>query len=221
MSHRTKRAFAALATLALAATTPMVFASGAGAADGDAFGLSGQLTVPVVGAVTIPPTPHVQLPPGGSQQVLGLSTPGPVSAAILNAASNRDANGDVVSSASVADAAALGLVTAGLVSADCVADAGNSTLVSTTIAGFPVNVSVPPNTAFAIPGVIGATLNEQQPNDGGITVRAIHLTVPLLGEIIISQAGCTGVDVAGASTGRGASTGTGAPATAGNPNLTG
>jgi hypothetical protein len=218
MARPTQRVLAAVAITILAATTPVLTASSAGADDGDASGLSGQLNVPIVGPVVIPPTPLVTLPPGGSTQVLGVDVPGAVSAGVLNAASNTNAAGDVVSSASVADAAALGVLTAGVVSADCVGDAGNSTLVSTTIAGFPINVSVPPNTGFQIPGVVGATLNEQQSSDGGITVRAIHLTVPLLGEIIISEAHCTTADVAGASTG---GPGTGAPVTAGVLPLTG
>jgi hypothetical protein len=101
------------------------------------------------------------------------------------------------------------------VTSGCAADPGGadgtSALLATTIAGVPVSASVPPNTGVA--GI--ATVNEQVRGGGGITVRAVHVNVPGVGDIVISESACFGgSDVAGASV-------TAADATAGTPNLAG
>jgi hypothetical protein len=179
--------------------------------------------------ITLPPIPHIGLPPGGTDSAVNLSVPGiggNVTASALNVASQATGPSSVASAASVAGASVPGVLTAGVVTAECTADPSganaNSALLGTSILGIPVNVAVPPNT-----DLLGlATLNEQTRSANGITVRAVHVTIPIIGDVVVSEASCdpgTGANgrasVLGANAGRSGSAA--ADATSANPNLTG
>jgi hypothetical protein len=204
----------------LAGSLALVMSAPAGAQEGEANGIRG--TVNVIGGtlLSIPNTPHEEQPPGGSSQVAGL--PGAVAPAATASilAASSDANG---SSAAVADLTAVnGLVpgvanvlTADAISSECSGADGSSSLVNAVAAGVPaLALSPPPNTTVPVPGVGSLVLNEQTSDAGGITVRAVHLTVNVAGivtaEIVISESVClAGIEALAAE------------ATAGDPNLTG
>jgi hypothetical protein len=156
---------------------------------GSASGIGVNLTTPV-GNQAISPTPSVHLPPGGTVSVGSLSVPGVLSAGVLNASSHQTSPTGAASSASVADLNALpgvASLSATVVGSACTADAsgtaGNSSIVSGSVAGTPLNVSPSPNTTVTVPGVGSVVLNEQQASAGGITVRAIHARIATLGGV--------------------------------------
>ena len=216
-TRRRKRLGAVVAVAAAAAVSVGLMAPPASAApSGDASGL--QATLGLLG-LTVPPIPQVILPPGGTKNVLGLNL-GVVTASVLDVASQATGPNSSASAASVAGANVAGLVTAGVINASCTADSsganGDSALLGTTVLGTPIAVAVPPNTSLL--GL--ATLNEQTRTATGITVRAVHVNIPIVGEVIVSQASCdsgANASVLGANARRSAA----ADATAANPNLTG
>jgi hypothetical protein len=214
-TRRRKRLGAVVAVAAAAAVSVGLMAPPASAdPSGDASGL--QATLGILG-VTVPPTPQAILPPGGVQNIVNLNL-GVVTAQVLSAASQATGPNSVASAASVANANVAGLVTAGVVTAECTADPsgadGSSALLGTTVLGTPIAVAVPPNTSLL--GL--ATLNEQTRTANGIRVRAVHVNIPIVGEVIVSQATCE----PGASARLLSATAAGAAgATSANPNLTG
>ena len=186
-TRRRKRLGAVVAVAAAAAVSVGLMAPPASAdPSGDATGL--QATLGLLG-VAIPATPHVALPPGGTQTLQNLNVSG-VTASLLSVSSQATGPNSVASAASVVGANVAGLVTGGVITAECTADPsgadGSSALLGTTVLGTPVAVAVPPNT-----GLLGlATLNEQTRTANGITVRAIHVNIPIVGEVVISEASC-------------------------------
>lgn len=214
-TRRRKRLGAVVAVAAAAAVSVGLMAPPASAdPSGDASGI--QATLGLLG-LTVPPTPQVILPPGGANNLVNLNL-GAVTATVLGVASNATGPNSVASSASVAGANVAGLVTAGVISASCTADPdganGDSALLGTTVLGTPIAVAVPPNTSLL--GL--ATLNEQTRTASGITVRAVHVNIPVVGEVIVSQASC---DSGATASVLGANASRAAGATAANPNLTG
>jgi hypothetical protein len=203
-------AVVAAAALALGAFAVPALADGE---EGEASGIAATLNVPLIGPVVIPQTPLVQQPPGGSDSAAGLAVPGVVSADALNAATGKE-GGDVVSEASIVGLSALSavpgaLTTADVLAASCVGDEGTTTVLNANVLGTNIAVPVPPNTGINVPGVAGATVNEQTPSENGITVRAVHIFSPLLGDLVLTEVTCTGADVAAANV------------TSGTPNLAG
>jgi hypothetical protein len=186
-------------------------------ADGEANGIRAIVNVLGGTLTTVPNTPHVVQPPGGSQSVLGL--PGAAApaatASVLNASADPSGSAASVARLTAVNGVVPGmasLLTADVISSQCSGTSGSSSILNGTLAGNAVPVSAPPNTVIPIPLVGSATLNEQITSTNGITVRAIHLSVNVLGvataDVVISESVC----VAGASV---------ASATIGNPNLTG
>jgi hypothetical protein len=218
--HRRKVFFVAAALAAAITATAGVAAPAGAQAEGEATGLEALLNLPVIGGVGIPPTPYVSNPPGGDEQVTGLDVPGAAAADILTAASGPSANGSQ-SSASVAgltalEAVPLATTTADLLASSCDGDAGGTTVLNASVLGIPVSVPVPPNTGLSVPAVATAMVNEQTPSANGITVRAVHIALPVLGgEMILAESVCS--TVAGADGGGGPV----ANVTSGTPNLAG
>ncbi len=150
---------------------------------GSATGLEGLLETPITD-VTLPPTPFVELPPGGEDDIPGIDVPGLASADLLQVESNQTGPNGSESSAQVAGLSALpGVadVTGDLIASACSADpSGNeatSTILGGSAAGTPLGVSPDPNTTVAVPGVGSVTLNEQTTNGSETTVRAIRVLV--------------------------------------------
>ncbi len=216
-----RKVFFVAAALAAAATVGTAgLAAPAGAeGEGEATGIEALLNLPVIGGVGIPPTPFVSNPPGGSEEAIGLDVPGAAAADVLTAASGPSPNGSQ-SAASVAGLDALSAVplaatTADLLASSCDGNTGGTTVLNASVLGIPVSVPVPPNTGLSVPAVATAMVNEQTPSDNGITVRAVHIALPVLGgEMILAESVCTasaGPDVGG----------TAANVTSGTPNLAG
>lgn len=150
---------------------------------GSASGLEGLLDIPLTN-ITLPPLPLIELPPGGTNEVLGLSLPPLVSTDVLQVASNETPDNGSESSASVAGLEALpgvAEVAGELIASSCQAtpssSSGDASLVDTSVLGIPVAVTPQPNTSIAIPGLGSVTLNEQTTEGGRTTVRAVHVAV--------------------------------------------
>jgi len=219
--HRIRNCAVALVGAAAIAVAMSGTASADVEADGGgAQGASAQVTVPVVGTVTLPPTPEVTLPVTGGtlqNQVAGLSIPGAASADVLSVASQGTTGpgGSVSSQAEVAGAnVADDTVTASVINSSCLSNESGSTgtsgLANANVAGVPVDANPPANTVIPAPGIGSVTLNEQTTADNPaagstkITVNAVHVRLDGLagaGDVIISQARCgvVGADVLGES----------------------
>lgn len=198
------------------------------------------MNLPVVGTVSVPPTPNVNLPAGGGslqETVVSLGVPGVVDAAVLSVATNGSTGpgGSASSAADVANADAFsGLATAGVIHSECLSDEagsnGDSALVNAEVAGVPVAANPPANTVIPVPAVGTVTLNEQTVTDvpgssTGIVVNAVHVSLNGIaadGDIIISQSACgvAGAEVLGAEVIGEAGPASG-DAISGDPNLAG
>jgi hypothetical protein len=196
-------------------------AAGADTGSGGAFGI--QVSV-LGGTVTVPPTPAVNFPPGGSQSLVNVNAGG-VSAGVLNVSSQGDSAGNVASSASVLNAQVPGFLTATAVSSQCASTptvAGGSSVLNASTPAGPVAVNPAPNTS--IPVIVGSLiLNEQQGGSNSIRVRAVHVAAAPLADVILAESDC-GITLVGAATATAArATTTSGPAAAGAamPPLTG
>lgn len=180
---------------------------------GGAFGARATATVPLVGAVTVPPTPSVVLPAGGggpiTRTALGATVPGLLTTGVLTATTSGDTAVSHLrtarSSATVADVdLGAGALTATAVSSRCASN-GDGSAGSTTLLGLGGVVglsSTPaPNTTLQIAGLGSVTFNEQiVTNAPGssttITVNAIHvrlaagLVAGTSADIILGQSRC-------------------------------
>lgn len=200
---------------------------------GGAFGVRATATVPLVGAVTVPPTPSVVLPAGGggpiTRTAIGATIPGLLTTGVLTATTSGDtAVSHLRTARSSATAANVnlgaGALTATAVSSRCASNGDGSTGSSTLLglAGVAgVGVAPAPNTTVQIAGLGSVTFNEQivtnvPGSSTTITVNAIHVRLAagvVLGtsaDIIIGQSRCAafGPDVL---------VGAGLPRTGGEP----
>ena len=171
--------------------------AGADTGTGGAFGI--QVSV-LGGTVTVPPTPAVNFPPGGSQSLVNVNAGG-ISAGVLNASSQGDSAGNVASNASVLNANVPGFLTATAVSSQCTSTptvaGGSSVLAASSPLTGPLAVNPPPNTT--IPVIVGnLILNEQQAGPNSIRVRAVHVAAAPLADVILAESDC-GVALVGAA----------------------
>jgi hypothetical protein len=184
----------------------------AAAAEASSFGLSVDVTVLGVPAVTLPPTPASSV--GDSPHSLATVTAAPlVATGVVNTTATADAaTGGYDSFASVDDLVAnIAVLSLGadVISATCSATqagvTGSSILtgLAATLAGIPIAIgAVSTNTVINIALPVGLiatlTLNEQLQNpDGGLTVNALHLRLLggaigsiASGEVIVASATC-------------------------------
>lgn len=174
---------------------------------GEAFGVSVNL-----GAVVVPKTPDVVLPPGGGMaesQVLSISVPGTLVSKTLTVMTTGTIGANTASAQSSATVEQLDILN-GLVSAKLVvamasstvngstasSNAEGSTLVGLTVNGISLGDITPaPNTKIDIPGVGSVILNEQVLGGDGVqttalTVNMIHVVLngALPGDIIVASA---------------------------------
>lgn len=230
---RPKRLIAAFATVASVGGLMGGLAAPAGAQtepSGDASGIYGIVSAanvllgPLVPILNLPATPFAVLPPGESNTVLNVPLAPLLTTSILSAASNAFGEAGVASSASVVDASVLDpLLNADAITSECSGDengtSGSAGLVNADALNGAVVVplNAPPNTVVPLPFVGSLTLNEQEQDEAGITVRSVHLRVDVLNaglltaDIVISESSCFPGDVVA----------TAARPTSGTPNLTG
>jgi hypothetical protein len=189
-----------------------------------ATSFSGQATVVQATVLNLPPVTLENagpLPPAGGadeSSLLNASVPGLLSADVLHASTIGQGNSSE-SEASVAD---LSLTVAGntitadfltaRASAQCTDNgavaSGSSDLAALSVNGQTIAISGAPNQRVALPGGGQVIINEQtSTGPGEITVRALHVIVPNVADVIISSAeaditcqpappppGCTGSD---------------------------
>lgn len=181
------------------------------AVDGAASGVSASTTGTL--AISVPPTPSVALPSGGSATpitgtVASVNAAPLLSTGVVNTSTQgTPAGGSVTSSASVDDTALVGLAGANLLTADvissqCVSNesgsTGSSTITGLTALGVPVNVTGAPNQTVNIAGLGTLHINEQITTGSGsstsIVVNALRLqlNVPLAttGTVTLSHSEC-------------------------------
>jgi len=174
---------------------------------GSASGIEGLLQTPIL-ELNLPPLPLIELPPGGTNELPGLSVPGLLDAGLLQVTANEAPDNGAASTATVAGLAVLpGVadVTGELITSACEATpgggSGDASLVNTSVAGTPVAVTPQPNTSIAIPLVGSVTLNEQTTEGGRTTVRALHIEVDAPLGVAADLAVATSVCQAGAAAG--------------------
>lgn len=167
---------------------------------GSAFAVSAEATLLNAVNAAVGPLPQASFPAGDDKSVVKLDTYNDVllTARLLNAASAAD-GGKLTSDASIADVNALGLISAKLVAAGCVADEsgvhGSAKLVDVLVAGTPITVDG--SNEIKIGDEIVVRVNEQIREGNTLTVNALHVIVGgTLGgvaqaDVVLSQAKCT------------------------------
>ncbi len=204
--------------LGIALAAAAALAVGLSGTAGAQPGSSGSgLQVSILGnVVTVPPTPLVNFPPGGSASTV--SVPGGLASVLSVSASGSSTSAN--STATAANANVPSFVSAVAVGSTCSASpagtVGNSTLVGATVAGTPVGVNPAPNTSIGVPGLGAVTLNGQSSSASGLRVRALEVTTnpPLPTDIVLSESDC-GLSLVGAASASAASV------TSAMPTLTG
>lgn len=183
---RTRMALVATAAIGLLLAMGAAPASAA-PVDGEAFGLSANITVgaPLNLEVDVPPTPLVACPPDDAEEVASLTTPADLlTAGALNASCTTE-DDVLAANATVADLNLADTITAELITAECTANggvAGSSELVNLMIMGEAQEVAPDPNTVIEIPGVGTITLNRQTVTtdaDGNETIVVEALVIEL------------------------------------------
>jgi hypothetical protein len=178
---------------------------------GSAFGLQAVLA----GTNLIPPTPSVALPADGSavsNTLVPVALPGVLVAGVASASSSSTNFGTaaetITSSASLANATALNLLTIGAVKSTCTSNAhgstGGTTVVSISAGGTPV--PIPTSGPVALPAplntLLSITINGQtvanSPGSTSITVDALKITVLATAvQVTVAESKCaaTGPDI--------------------------
>jgi hypothetical protein len=206
MNHQMRQFVVSLAAmgLLLGATTTNTLAN---SVSGEAFGVSVNAA-----RITVGPTPHVVLPPGGGMVrdvLLSIAVPNFAASSTLEVVTTGSigpATASAQSSATVEQVNLLnGLVTAQLVvamsSSTADGSAARSTAEGSTLIGLTINgvtfgdVTPPPNTTIPIAGIGTVILNEQILEGDGVqtsalTVNMIHvvLNTEVTGDIIVASA---------------------------------
>jgi hypothetical protein len=177
---------AALAGTAFAATAPAAFAQ---TTSPEAFG------VEATGLLGVSPTPDATLSTPNPPDVVTLTVPGVINLGTLHASVTTNS-----ATASVANinttgilTPLLGIITTGVVTSSCLANADGSfvrtaSIVGGTIAGLPVPTGpLPANDNFLTIPLVGSIVLNQQvagPITGSMEVNAIHVALLTAGEVI-------------------------------------
>ncbi|HWE70730.1 MAG TPA: IPT/TIG domain-containing protein [Acidimicrobiales bacterium] len=178
---------------------------------GSAFGIQAVLA----GTNLIPPTPSVALGTNGqaaSNTLLPVNIPGVLVAGVASASSSSTNFGTaaetITSSASLASATALSLLTIGAVQSTCTSNAkgstGGTTVASISAAGAPIPIpsSGPVSLPAPLNALLSITINGQvvanAPGSTSITVDALKITVLATAvEVTVAESKCaaTGPDI--------------------------
>jgi LPXTG-motif cell wall-anchored protein len=190
-----------VAALAAVLTAPSaVAASTAKGPSGSAYALSVTTTLLNQPLVTIDPRPTAAYPKGGSDSLVtvGPNVAGLVTANALTASSTLKGR-TLTSAASIADVTVNNILTAKVISADCVAGpsgvTGRSSIAALTVLGQKIDVTLPGE--IDVLGVAKVRIDEQIRSGNTLTVNAVHVLVggPIGGvtsaDIVLSQAKCT------------------------------
>jgi hypothetical protein len=205
---RNFRTFTALGGVAgLSVAAAMTLAAPSALADdaptGSAYAASVQATLLNAVNAAAGPLPVATYPAGDDNSVVKLGNYNDMllKAHLLNASSLLD-SGTLTSAASIADVNALGLISAKLITATCVANAsgveGSAKLVDLVVAGKPIDVTAPnlPN-EIKVGNEVIVRINEQIRQGDTLTVNALHVIVggKIAGvaqaDVVLSQAACT------------------------------
>ncbi|NKQ55272.1 hypothetical protein HFP15_20510 [Amycolatopsis sp. K13G38] len=209
MSRRTLAGGVGVLSAVLTAGVLLVPSAGATTAgDGvnSAFAISGS------GLLAIPPTPSVNDKEGFAQQsLLTLTVPGGLGTVkALNAQAGSGQAQASVAKATIILGPGAPLLTASAIEAECSGKNASSSLAKVKIGNTPLDVSVPPNTGIAVPGLLSVMLNKQvKHSDGSVTVTAISINVDGVQKLDIASATCAPGD----DNGGGSQTPTTSPAT--------
>ena len=158
------RILRSIALLAALACVALPFGGGSASADvndvsgAGAFGVSVNANAPVVGTVTVGPTPSVDLPAGGgadSDTLASVNGPPVLTTSVLNVSTQGgnlgSHDGFSTSAAAVNNTNLLsGALTADVITASCTSNGdgstGASSLLNASAGSNPLDVSPPPNT---------------------------------------------------------------------------
>lgn len=170
---------------------------------GSAYALSVATTLLDKPLVRIDPRPTAMYPRGGSDSLVkvGPNAAGLVTANALTASSVLKGR-TLASEAGIADVVVKNVLSASLISADCVAGpdgvSGTSSIANLTVLGRPIDVTLPGE--IDVLGIAKVRVNEQIRSGGRLTVNAVHVIVggPVgnitSADIVLSQATCGWTD---------------------------
>lgn len=170
---------------------------------GSAYALSVATTLLDKPLVRIDPRPTAMYPRGGSDSLVkvGPNAAGLVTANALTASSVLKGR-TLASEAGIADVVVKNVLSASLISADCVAGpdgvSGTSSIANLTVLGRRIDVTLPGE--IDVLGIAKVRVNEQIRSGGRLTVNAVHVIVggPVgnitSADIVLSQAQCGWAD---------------------------